>query len=443
MQPEKQLRRDATSIFRAALAAADPADAVMRHVRIDKDTLIAGRKRYALSHFRRVIVVGAGKASALMAVPVERLLSTRIAGGLVNVKYGHGAKLRRIRVNECGHPVPDESGVQGAREIARIVDEAGADDLVLCLISGGASALLPYPAEPITLTMKQETTRMLLASGANINEMNAVRKHISSIKGGRLAALAYPAQIVSLILSDVIGNNLDVIGSGLTAADSSTYVDARAILQRFGLLERVPQVIRERIERGASGQIEETPKANHPAFQRTQNVIVGSNDLALDAAADRAKALGYRTLVLSSFIEGETREVARVHAAIAKEIIASGRPVRRPACVISGGETTVTLKGSGNGGRNQEFALAAAIDIEAMPRVVLLSGGTDGTDGPTDAAGALCDGSTVTRARAAGLDPLAYLANNDSYTFFSQVDGLIKTGPTRTNVMDVRLVLVA
>jgi glycerate 2-kinase len=444
MSSEQILRRHALDIFKASLKAADPAEAVLRHVRVDSGTLIAGRTRYPLSQIKNIYVVGAGKAGAAMARAVERLLGKRIAAGIVNVKYGHTAPLRRIRLVECGHPVPDQAGVDGAREIAELIAGATADDLVICVISGGASALLPFPAQPLTLAMKQETTRLLLSSGADIAEINTIRKHLSSIKGGWLAALCYPARVLSLILSDVIGNSLDVIGSGITAPDSTTYADARAILQRYGLLSRVPRQVRDRIEQGVQGgDAAETPKADHPAFKRTQNLIVGSNDLALNAAADRAKKLGYRTLVLSSFIEGETRDVARVHAAIAKEIRANLRPVKPPACVISGGETTVTIKGTGAGGRNQEFALAAAIDIAGLRDVVVLSGGTDGTDGPTDAAGAIADGSTISRARLQGKDAREYLANNDSYTFFEPLGDLIKTGPTNTNVMDVRLVLVA
>lgn len=435
---ETRLRKHAASIFRAALRAADPREAVLRNIRVEGNSLIAGNRRYDLSRYRGIQVLGAGKASARMAAAVEKLLGKRIAGGLINVKYGHVAKLRRIRLNECGHPVPDEAGVRGAGEIASIAENASADDLVICVLSGGASALMPLPASPVTLADKQQTTKLLLESGANIHEINAVRKHISAIKGGQLAALAYPASVLSLILSDVIGNDLDVIGSGVTAPDSSTYADACAILERFGLLERVPPSVRERLLNAP----DETPKADHPAFMKTQNLIVGSNDLALNAAQKEAKRLGYRTLVLSSFIEGETRDVARVHAAIAKEIRHFRRPVKAPACIISGGETTVSIHGTGKGGRNQEFCLAAAPDIAGMPGVVMMSGGTDGTDGPTDAAGAICDGRTIRRAQAAKLDARAYLANNDSYSFFESLGDLIKTGPTNTNVMDVRLVLV-
>jgi len=441
-EPEARLRKQALAIFRAALRAADPLEAVLRHLRFDGTVLLAGKRRYRLGSFRNIYVIGAGKAGAAMAAAVERILGRRIRGGLVNVKYGHLARLRRIELNECGHPVPDENGVRGAERIAALAERAGEGDLVICLISGGASALLPAPAPPITLEEKQAATRLLLACGASIHEMNAIRKHISRIKGGQLARLAYPATVLALLLSDVIGDNLDVIGSGPTAPDSSTFADARSILEKYGLTAQVPAPVRDRIDMGLRGEVLETPKATDKVFARTQNLIVGSNRLAVDAAAKAARALGFRTLVLSTLIEGETRDVARVHAAIAREILASGRPAKPPACLISGGETTVTLRGQGLGGRNQEFVLAAAIDLDGSPGVVVLSGGTDGTDGPTDAAGAIADGRTVPRAERLGLNAGRYLAENDSYHFFEPLGALLKTGPTNTNVMDVRLLLV-
>lgn len=439
---ERTLRKHALAIFRAALKAADPVEAVLRHVRVDGESLIAGKQRYNLSRFRCINVIGAGKASAAMAVAMERLLGKRITGGLINVKYGHTAKLRRIELNECGHPVPDENGVRGAQRIAEIARQAAADDLVICLISGGGSALTPYPAPPVTLEEKQATTKLLLQCGATIHEINAVRKHISQFKGGRLAALAAPATVVSLLLSDVIGDDLDVIASGPTAPDASSFAGALGFLRKYGIDGQVPASVRERLQRGAAGEIEETPKPGSAVFERVQNLVVGSNVLAVNAAVEQAKSFGYRTQILSTFIEGETRDVAVVHAAILKEIRASGRPLKAPACVISGGETTVTIHGDGLGGRNQEFVLAAAMAIDGLPETVVLSGGTDGTDGPTDAAGAVADGQTIRRARALGLDPVRYLAANDSYHFFDPLGDLIKTGPTNTNVMDVR-VLVA
>jgi hydroxypyruvate reductase len=421
------LRKHARTIFQAALSAADPAGAVARHL-----------KRRDFSRFRDIYVVGAGKAGASMAQAAERVLGRRIAAGLLNVKYGYTVKLRRIELNECGHPVPDPNGVAGAERIARIAAGAGKDDLVICLISGGASALLPLPAEGITLEEKQATTRLLLASGANIHEINAIRKHISRIKGGQLARLAAPARIESLMLSDVIGDNLDVIGSGPTAPDASTFADAVGLLDRYGIRERVPAAVRERLEQGARGAVPETPKPDDSVFARVRNTIVGSSRLALAAAASRARALGYRTLVLSSEIQGEAREIARMHAAIASEMARTGRPIKPPACIITGGETTVTLRGDGLGGRAQEFALAAAIDIAGLENVVVFCAGTDGSDGPTNAAGAVADGQTIGRKP----DARRYLDRNDSYHYFESLGDLVITGPTNTNVMDVCIVLV-
>ena len=421
------LRRQALSIFRAALAAADPVDAVVRHLR--------GRD---LSRFRHIYVIGAGKAGASMALAAERVLGRRITAGLVNVKYGNTAKLRRIELNPCGHPLPDEPGVAGSTRIAEIASQAGVGDLVLCLISGGASALLPLPAHPITLAEKQAATQLLLACGATIHEINTVRKHVSRIKGGQLARLAAPATVESLLLSDVIGDDLDVIGSGPTAPDASTFAGALAILEKYGLVERVPASVRERLQQGVRGELPETPKPGDRLFRGVRNVLVGNSRLALDAAARRARALGFRTLVLSSEIQGETREIARMHAAIAREIVATSRPVKAPACIITGGETTVTLRGDGLGGRNQEFVLAAALEIAGLRNVVAFSAGTDGSDGPTDAAGAIADGETLRR----NPEARRYLDRNDSYHYFQSLNDLVITGPTNTNVMDVRIFLV-
>lgn len=431
MQSEKLLRRHALSIFRAAVAAADPRRTV-------RETL----RPAGLSRFRRIFAVGAGKASAAMAQAAEQALGRRITGGWINTKDGHGAPLARITVHEASHPVPDARGVEGARRIAEIAAQAGEGDLLLCLISGGGSALLPLPMPPVTLEDKQETTRLLLACGATIHEINAVRKHLSAIKGGRLARLAWPAHVLSLLLSDVIGDPLDVIASGPTAPDMSTFASAWAVVEKYGLAGKIPAAARELLQQGLAGKVEETPKPDDPCFRRVTNRIVGSNRLAVDAAARKARELGYRPLVLSTTIEGETRDIAAMHAAIAREIVAAGRPARPPVCVISGGETTVTLRGGGLGGRNQEFALAAAIALEGVPGVLVFSAGTDGTDGPTPAAGAMADGATVSRAAALGLDARRMLAANDSYHFFEPLGDLVVTGPTGTNVMDVRLMLV-
>jgi hydroxypyruvate reductase len=314
--------------------------------------------------------------------------------------------------------------------------------LVFSLISGGGSALLPQPADDITLEEKQAVTRSLLACGASIDEINAVRKHISSSKGGQLARAAYPATTVNLMLSDVVGDRMDVIASGPFVPDTSTFEAAWAVLEKYRL-SHVPPVVRDFLQNGMAGKVPETPKAGDPIFDNVSHAIIGSNILALEAAREEAERLGYATLILSSMVEGETREVVRVHTAIAKEVIKSGRPLPPPACIISGGETTVTIRGEGLGGRNQEFCLASLLDLEGLPQsVVLLSGGTDGNDGPTEAAGAVVDPSTAERAREQGLSASEYLDRNDAYHFFEKVGGLLMTGPTNTNVMDVRILLV-
>ena len=421
------LRRDAKAILMAAIAAADPTDLVTQALRARED----------LDRYQRIFVVGAGKASGTMARAAEKLLGSRIAGGCVNVKDGDTAKTQLIELRPCGHPIPDERGLAGAKRIEEICDDADENDLVLCLLSGGASALTPYPAPPITLAEKQETTRLLLACGATIHEINAVRKHISAIKGGQLARHAAPAHVLSLILSDVVGDNLDVIGSGPTAPDASTFESAFAVLDKYDLRDRVPARVRERLKNGAL----ETPKENDPIFENVENIIIGSNQKSLESASRAAKEMGYKTLILSSTIEGETRDVARMHAAIARQIRLHGQPLKPPVCVISGGETIVTMpNGCGKGGRNQEFALAAAIDIAGLENVLVASAGTDGSDGPTDAAGAMADGDTLSRSTGSVEEALE---EHDAYPYFAELGDLITTGSTGTNVMDLHLILVS
>jgi glycerate 2-kinase len=438
----KKLRKDALAIFRAAVKAVNPVIAVKQHLKSQDGVLSLEEKIYDLKSYDRVYVVGAGKASAAMARPVEEILGDRISGGAVIVKYGHDVPLKIIRVIQAGHPLPDEAGLKGTKQIIQLLQQTGDKDLVICLISGGGSALLPCPAQGLTLENKQKVTKHLLEAGATIQEINAVRKHISKLKGGQLARVVYPSTLISLILSDVIGDRLDSIASGPTAPDSSTFRECLHILSKYNLRQKVPAAVLEHLERGAKGEIEETPKADDPAFKKTQNVIIGSNIMAVRAAKEKAQELNYNSLIHSSFVEGEAKDAARVHTALAKEILSKGSPVPRPACVISGGETTVTIRGKGLGGRNQEFVLAAAIEIDGLEDVVILSGGTDGTDGPTDAAGALADGETVRRAKALGLNPGHYLRENDSYHFFKPLGDLLVTGPTYTNVMDLQLVIV-
>lgn len=439
----RKLKSDALAIFQAGLRSANAAGAVKRHVRIARSLLYAGENVINLKQFDRIFVVGAGKAAAAMAAALEEIIGPeRIAGGLLNVKLGHNKPApKMLTLNEGGHPVPDESGEKGALAIEAILRQLTARDLLFVLISGGASALLPAPAPPVTLRDKQKITDQLLKRGADIFELNAVRKHLSRLKGGLLASYAYPATVVSLILSDVIGDRLDVIGSGLTAPDESTFGDALRVLSKFGLTAKAPRSVMARLEEGALGHIPETPKPGDPIFGNVHNVLAGSNRLALEAATRKARELGYHAVILSSSMQGETRETAKAHSEILREVMKGRGLVRKPACLLSGGETTVTVLGKGKGGRNQEFALASAIQLNGETNWALLSGGTDGTDGPTDAAGAFACDSTVNRALLAGLSPAAHLADNDAYPFFERLGDLVKTGPTGTNVMDLHILL--
>lgn len=438
----EKMRKDATQIFYQGLKAVEPATAVKRFCSSDGTRLMFADRMYDLTQINHVFVVGAGKASAPMAAAVEEILGDRITSGTVNVKYGHTARLDKIGLIEAGHPVPDEKGSKGAEDILNLVKTADKQDLVICLISGGGSALLPLSSEGLTLKDKQDTTHVLLACGATIHEINAIRKHLSRVKGGQLAAAAYPARIVSLMLSDVVGDDLDVIASGPTVPDSSTFLDCMNVIKKYNIEKKLPSAVVSRLKAGLSGQIPETPKSGNPAFQNTQNLIIGSNFESITAAKQKAETLGYRTLILSSMIQGETRDIAQLHGALAREILKTGNPIAKPACILSGGETTVSIQGNGLGGRNQEFVLAAAIDMAGHDHIVVLSAGTDGNDGPTDAAGATADSFTLSRAKELNLDPIKYLSNNDSYHFFEALNDLVKTGPTNTNVMDIRIVLV-
>ncbi|MGE5618513.1 MAG: glycerate kinase type-2 family protein [Sphingomonadaceae bacterium] len=433
-------RRAALEVLAAALEAADPGKAVKRFLQLQGDLLLVADRKYDLRGFDRVLVVGAGKAGSSMASAVEEVLGDRVAGGIVNVKYGHVAPTKRVRIHEAGHPMPDEQGLEGTREMVDLLEGAGPRDLVITVISGGGSALMDLPVDGITLNHMKALTDALLRSGATINEINTIRKHLSQVKGGGLARIASPARVVSLILSDVVGNPLDFIASGPTVPDSTTFQDAWRVLEQYGLTEAVPEPIAVRLRAGVRGEIPDTLKEGDPVFERVQNVVVASNELAAEAAVAKARELGFNTLLLSTFVEGEARELAKMYAAIAREMVVYGRPLARPACVIAGGETTVTVRGNGKGGRNQEMALAAAIKIAGLQDVMIVPAATDGTDGPTDATGAIADGTTVARALAAGMDPAQYLANNDAYHFFERLGDLIKTGPTNTNVNDLTFV---
>ena len=445
--PLDQLKKIATEIFLRAVSAVDPSKRLREILTVEQDTLRVktderSEDLFHLKAFKNIFLIGTGKASASMAQTMENLLGDRISSGVITTKLGHGLPLKWTELIEAGHPIPDRNGLEGARRIRSLLKDSGREDLVLFVLSGGGSALLPLPVEGITLEEKQEVTQLLLDCGADIKEMNTVRKQISQIKGGWLARWAYPSTVLTFILSDVVGDPLDVIGSGPTVPDPSTFEDAWEILRKYDLIREVAPPIQKHLQLGREGRVQETPKPGESAFERVHNILMGTNILALRAAEQEALSQGFHTLVLSSSIVGETREVARFHTAIAKEVMTSDNPVSKPACIISGGETTVTIRGRGRGGRNQEFALAGALEIQGLETVVLLSGGTDGTDGPTDAAGAVADHTTVKRALAMGLHPKAHLEENDAYPFFEKLGDLLITGPTQTNVMDVRILLI-
>lgn len=437
-----ELRRAARRILDAAIAAGDASRLTREALAREGSRLRVGGRALDLARIRRVVVVGAGKASGTMAEAVEAVLDGVPLEGLVAVKERREPGSRRVRVVESGHPIPDARGEAAGEEILRLARDAGPDDLVLCLISGGGSALTPSPVPGVALAEKQAVTRLLLECGATINELNAVRKHLSRLKGGQLARAAHPAPVVALLLSDVIGDPLDVIASGPTAPDPTTYDDALAVLDRFGLRARVPATVRAHLEAGARGEVADTPKPGDPTLASVTNVVIGNNGLVVNAAVEEARRLGFTPCLLTRRLQGEAREVARVFAAVLDEIARSGSPVGRPACVIAGGETTVTIRGRGTGGRCQEFALALVPELAAMRDIVVLAAGTDGSDGPTDAAGAVVDPITLERSCGQGLDIRRALAENDSHAIFAALGDLVVTGPTGSNLMDVYVGLV-
>jgi len=439
----KDPREAAREIIDAAIDAVRPEECIRRVFRLEGEVLCVGDARFDLRGVKRIYVVGFGKASAGMARAVEEILGARVAKGVVITAEGYRIPTERIRVHEAGHPLPDRRGLAASCELLSLVAEAEREDLVIVLISGGGSALLPAPAEGITLEDLVVTNELLLRSGAVIQEINAVRKHLSRAKGGQLARLAQPARVVALILSDVVGDPLDSIASGPTVPDPTTFADAVEVLRRYGIWGQVPPSVRRHLERGAAGEIPETPKPGDPCFARVLNLIVGSGRHAAEAALKKGEELGFRGFILTTTLEGEAREVGRVVAAVARELRRCERPISPPALLVLAGETTVTVKGRGKGGRNQELALSAALGIEGLRDVVVASVGTDGRDGPTDAAGGIVDGGTTGRIRAAGHDPRASLSDNDSYRALAAAGDLLVTGPTGTNVADLVLVLAA
>jgi len=433
-------RQTAQRVLRAALKVVDPKEAVKNYLH-HQQTLVAQIKASS----GRLIVVGAGKASAPMVDAVIDIFANRITTGTVIVKYEHiqpTTTPSTIDIVEAGHPVPDEAGLRATQDIISLLKDTTANDTVLCLISGGGSALLTAPAPGITLADLQATNQTLLAAGATINQINTIRKHLSTIKGGRLAELAAPAKVYSLILSDVVGDPLEVIASGPTVPDPTTFNDAWGIVNYFQLEHKLPHAVINHLQAGIHGKIPDTPKPNTNVFKQVTNAIIGSNRLAAQAAVNVAHKQGWQAQLLTTFVEGEAKEVGIMLAGLAKGIASGENNLKRPACLILGGETTVTLRGDGLGGRNQETALSAALSLAGWSNSLIACFGTDGNDGPTDAAGAFADGATVAKAEALGLNPTKHLYNNDAYNLFSMLDDLILTGPTNTNVNDLMLIMV-
>ena len=445
-------------IFKAGVDSVDPYALVCETVRLAGSRLTIGNNGkqhvFDLDEWEDLIVIGAGKATARMALAIEHICGDKISGGCIVVKYGHTETLGYIRALEAGHPIPDENGVRGAREIMSLCSAADTRTLVINLISGGGSALLPLPCRhqtpgnniALSLNDKQTATQLLLACGATINEINCIRKHLSGIKGGQLARAIAPATSVSLILSDVVGDSLDAIASGPTVPDPTSFADVALILDKYQLRDKMPDKLLELVQLGQAGILPETPKPGDPLFANTANLLIGTNFLSLQAAARRARQLGYQPVILSSQITGEAREVAKVFYGIGKDARKHRLLGEGDLCVIAGGETTVTIRGRGKGGRNQEMALAFLAEIAGSPEdaegLVFLSAATDGNDGPTDAAGACVHRDLLALAQAADCDIDTYLNDNNAYAFFDRIGCLLKTGPTNTNVCDLQLMLV-
>jgi len=459
MMEAKRRRRNlpdaARKIFGAALLEV-AADRLVRQSVYRKGAKLSIQGRvFDLNSYERVFLIAIGKAAPFMAESLARILGSRLSEGIALCGPRQRISSNKIISLPVAHPLPDERSVRAARRIVSLAKKAGPKDLVFVLISGGASAQVCLPRRPVTLAAKRWVTDSLLRAGADIVELNTVRKHLSAVKGGRLAEVAFPARVVNLVLSDVIGNDLESIASGPTHWDSTTYADARRILKKYRLWTKAPASVRAVIEAGLSGRIPETLKKGDRAFRNVSTFVIGDNGTALRAAADRAKALGFRPVILCAGDSGEARDAAREYASIAAEMVRSGKSRRVPLCLLAGGELTVTVKGKGRGGRNTEFVLSALLELmkrppfgstKAVPHAwnfLVASLGTDGRDGPTDAAGAWANAATALRAAKLGLSAKEYLERNDSYSFFKKAGGLIVTGPTPTNVMDLRLFLLA
>ncbi len=441
---DRSLREAVLSSIEAGIAAVDPGVVLERSLVLDGDVLRIEGERFDLNRFDNIYVLGAGKASGAMAESVERILSNRVTGGLVNILEGTRSRYqtKKIDLVETSHPIPGEAGVEGAKGIMRIANNAGEKDLIIFVLSGGGSAILPLPASGVSLREMQELTSSLLKSGAIITEINTVRKHLSSIKGGQLARAAFPATVLGLTISDVVGDPVDMIASGPAVPDPTTFQDAKNILVKYQLWDGVPDSIGAYIEQGLKNLALETPKPGDEIFKKVSTFVVGNNRVALKAIEEKARSLGFNTMILSTYLEGEARHVGTVLASIGREELRFNGPIERPAFIIAGGETTVTVIGSGKGGRNQELALSSAFGIQGLKGAVIASVGTDGIDGHSEAAGGIVDSESLNRALEKDLDARALLANNDSWGFFEGISDALLTGPTGTNVNDVMVVAV-
>ena len=434
-------REIAENIFIEGVKSVLPEKLITGIMRLDGSVLTIGEQKVQLDNIKNIYVIGAGKASAAMGHYVESILGKRIAGGHIVVKYGHACKLKRIKVTEAGHPVPDVNGLRATDEIIKISARATENDLVLCLISGGGSALLADLPEGLLPEELYIVNNLLIRCGASINEINCVRKHLSGVKGGQLAKIVRPAQLITLVLSDVTGNPLEVIASGPTVPDPSTFSDALKVIEDYAIASDITTGVLNYLKDGSHGIHPETPKPGDPLFSGTLNILAGTNQIALRAAKNKAASMGFKTYIIDSELKGDVENVCEsvISTAISFK---NNKEIQKPVCLLFGGETTVRVNGNGRGGRNQHLALSAAVRLKNIPDITFLSAGTDGTDGPTDAAGAVADIGTVRRAMSLNEDPEIYLSEFNSYNFFKRVGGHIMTGPTFTNVMDIVVVLV-
>ncbi len=435
-------RSDLLKIVKSAIASVKPRDAILRHVSLHSNLLSIDEDEIGLDVFKRIFVIGAGKAAGGMAAGLEKMLRGLIYDGVIATGKGPQPKLKHIELMESAHPIPNQSSLKAAEAALAMAGSLGADDLAICLLSGGASAMWTKPAGSLSLDDKIRTTRLLINCGADIAEINTVRKHLSSIKGGWLARAIYPARAITLAISDVIGDDPATIGSGPTVADRTTYRDALSVIEKYNLTAEIPAAILKHLNMGLNGSLPETPKPGDADLPSNDFFVIASNRQALEAAEKAARKLGYNAYIYPKAISGEAKDAGRTLARLAAGVLDKKEPVYPPAAIIFGGETTVTIMGNGKGGRNQELALAAAIEIDGRSDIAFASIGTDGIDGPTDAAGAVVDGSTINRGERIGLSAMDHLRANDSYTFFRELGDLVQTGPTGTNVMDIQIAII-